>query len=229
MRCGIFRPERAGAYPTVIFYSEIFQITAPIARTAAFLAGHGYVVVVPEVFHELNPIGTVLAYDDEGKDKGNDDKFTKPLSDHDTDTEAIVSWLDEQEFCNGVLGSWGVCLGGHLALRAALHTRVSAAACYYATDVHSCTMPAGNLPQTIDRLREINGEVMMLFGRQDPHVPVEGRQLIYQKFTDNEVNFTWHELNAPHAFMRDEGDRYDPELAMLAQRLVLDLFHRALR
>lgn len=229
MRVHIFRPTGSGAYPAVILYSEIFQVTAPIARTAAFLAGHGYVVAVPEVFHELNPIGTVLAYDDAGKDKGNADKFTKPLADHDKDTVVLVAWLNTQEFCNGAIGAWGVCLGGHLALRAALHPQVSAAACFYATDVHSETMPAGDSRQTIDRLGELEAEILMLWGRQDPHVPAQGRQLLYQRFTDEGVNFTWHELNAAHAFMRDEGERYDPELAMLGQRLVLDLFHRSLR
>ena len=31
----------------------------------------------------------------------------------------------------------------------------------------------------------------------------------------NEVGtqFTWHEVNGAHAFLRDEGARYDPELA----------------
>jgi len=229
MRCAVFRPTGQGSFPAVIFYSEIFQITEPIARTAAFLSGNGYVVIVPEVFHELNPIGTVLAYDDAGKDKGNADKFTKPLTAHDADTAAIVEWAQVQDFCNGQIGSWGVCLGGHLAFRAALHPQVKAAACFYATDIHSETMPAGDGLQTIARLGEVDAEILMLWGRQDPHVPVQGRQLLYQRFTDAELHFTWHEVNAAHAFMRDEGERYDPELAMLAHRLVLDLFHRALR
>ena len=231
MRCAVFRPAREGVYPAVIFYSEIFQITEPIARTAAFLAGHGYVVVVPEVFHELNPAGTVLAYDDAGKDKGNADKFTKTLVAHDRDTAAIVEWLGAQEFCNGRIGSWGVCLGGHLAFRAALHPQVLAAACFYATDIHSETMPAGDGGnQTIARLGDLGEtEILMLWGRQDPHVPVKGRQRLYQAFTEAALNFTWHEVNAQHAFLRDEGERYDPELALLAQRLVLDLFHRVLR
>ncbi|MFC5049693.1 dienelactone hydrolase family protein [Rubritalea spongiae] len=229
MRCSVVRPTLEGAFPTVIFYSEIFQITTPIARTAAYLAGHGYVVIVPEVFHELNPIGTVLAYDDAGKDKGNKDKFTKPLTDHDTDIEAIVSWLDQQKFCNGSLGSFGVCLGGHLACRSALNPRVQAAACLYATDIHSSTMPAGTKPQTIKQLASISGELMFVWGRQDPHVPLDGRKLLYSTLNDVEANFTWHEFNGQHAFMRDEGERYDPELATLCHRLTLDLFHRTLR
>jgi carboxymethylenebutenolidase len=42
------------------------------------------------------------------------------------------------------------------------------------------------------------------------------------------TNFTWHEFNGAHAFLRDEGYRYDPELALTCYRLALDLFKRKL-
>ncbi|HCC58905.1 MAG TPA: dienelactone hydrolase, partial [Solibacterales bacterium] len=35
--------------------------------------------------------------------------------------------------------------------------------------------------------------------------------------------------NAAHAFLRDEGPRYDPVLARHCYGLVLELFHRCLR
>jgi carboxymethylenebutenolidase len=43
------------------------------------------------------------------------------------------------------------------------------------------------------------------------------------------VRFTWHEVNAVHAFMRDEGPRYDPALAALGYALALETFGRTLR
>jgi carboxymethylenebutenolidase len=42
------------------------------------------------------------------------------------------------------------------------------------------------------------------------------------------VVFTWHEFNGQHAFLRDEGPRYDPALAATGYRLAIDLFHRKL-
>lgn len=39
---------------------------------------------------------------------------------------------------------------------------------------------------------------------------------------------TWHEFNGAHAFMRDEGHRYDPALALIGYRLAIDLFTRTL-
>jgi carboxymethylenebutenolidase len=79
MRTYIFRPGAPGKYPGLVLFSEIFQVTAPIRRTAALLAGHGFVVAVPEIYHEFLPAGTVLAYDQAGADKGNELKTTRNL------------------------------------------------------------------------------------------------------------------------------------------------------
>jgi len=81
MRCMVLRPAEEGRkYPGLVLYSEIFQITGPIHRTGAYLAGHGYIVVIPEIYHELESAGTVLAYDQAGADVGNADKFAKEVS-----------------------------------------------------------------------------------------------------------------------------------------------------
>ena len=42
------------------------------------------------------------------------------------------------------------------------------------------------------------------------------------------LNFTWHEFNAQHAFIRDEGHRYDPELTLTCYKLAIELFRRKL-
>ncbi len=68
----------------------------------------------------------------------------------------------------------------------------------------------------------------MIWGRQDPHIPREGRRVIHDAMDDAELDFTWHEVNGQHAFIRDEGHRYDPELARECIGLTLDLFHRRL-
>ena len=42
------------------------------------------------------------------------------------------------------------------------------------------------------------------------------------------LHFTWHEFNGQHAFLRDEGPRYDPELALQCYQAVIGLFRRKL-
>jgi carboxymethylenebutenolidase len=229
MRTCIFRPAAEGRYPGIVFYSEIFQITGPIRRMAAFLAGHGYVVAVPEVYHELEAAGTVLAYDQEGADRGNADKYGKELSSYDADARVVLEHLKSRADCTGKLGALGICLGGHLAFRAAMNPAVLAAACFYATDIHSGTLGKGKKDNSLERAGEIKGELLHFWGRQDPHVPLEGRNRIKARLEEAGANFQWVEVNGAHAFMRDEGYRYDPALAYLCQGMMLELFQRQLR
>jgi carboxymethylenebutenolidase len=224
-----FDPRRPQAKrPGVVLYSEIFQQTPPIRRLALRLAGRGFVVLVPEVFHEHEPAGTVLGYDDVGKDKGNRYKYATKLSTYDADARAALDALKSLPECDGRLGTMGVCLGGHLAFRAALSPDVSAAACFYPTDIHSATLGEGQRDDSLARCGEMKGELLLVFGRQDPHVPFEGRLTIMKALHAAGVCYTWHEFNAEHAFMRDEGARFDPEAADVCIDLAAGLFQRAL-
>jgi carboxymethylenebutenolidase len=220
------RPPRRD--PGLVLYSEIFQQTAPVRRLAIQFAGRGYVVMVPEVYHSRELPGTVLAYDDDGKTRGNSWKQLIPLSVFDEDCTAVLDALREQPECNGRFGAVGICLGGHLAFRAALHPEVRAAACFYPTDLHSGTLGAGGKADSLARAADIRGELLMVFGRQDPHVPYEGRRQIYEALQAGGVHFTWHEFNAAHAFLRDEGGRYDPAASHLCFDLAADLFQHSL-
>jgi carboxymethylenebutenolidase len=228
MRTYMFRPAAEGKYPAVVLFSEIFQATGPIRRFAAFIAGHGYIVAVPEVYHELEPRGTVLAYDQAGSDRGNVDKYAKPLSSYDSDARSLLDHLKALDDCTGRLGAIGICLGGHLAFRAAMNHDVLATVCFYATDIHSHSLGLGKQDDSLVRAREIKGELLHIWGRQDPHVPLEGRNLIKARLEEVGANFQWLEVNGAHAFMRDEGYRYDPELAALCLNLTLALLHRKL-
>ena len=228
MRTHLFQPAAPGRHPGIVLYSEIFQVTAPIRRTAAFLAGHGFVVAVPEVYHEFEPAGTVLAYDQAGADRGNALKTTKEVSAFDADARAVLAYLKNNDACNGRLGAMGICLGGHLAFRAAMNAGVLATACFYATDIHKGSLGKGTADDSLARIPDIRGELMMIWGRQDPHVPGEGRAKIYAALTAAGVHFTWHEFNGAHAFLRDEGYRYDAELAHLTLGMAVQLFRRKL-
>ncbi len=228
MRTHLFRPVAEGRYPGVLLFSEIFQITGPIRRTAALLAGHGFVVAAPEIYHEYEPAGVALAYDQSGVERGNALKITKELPAYDTDARAALDYLKVHPACTGRLGVMGICIGGHLCVRAAMNGGVLAGVSFYATDIHKRGLGRGMRDDTLDRLREIKGEMLMIWGRQDPHVPAQGRAIIYNAMADAGLHFTWHEFNGQHAFMRDEGHRYDPELAVKCQGLALELFRRKL-
>ena len=230
MRTYFFHPagSEGASYPGVILYSEIFQMTGPIKRFASFVAGQGYLVAVPEVYHELEPAGTVLAYDQAGSDKGNYDKYAKALSAYDDDARALLAHMETMPQCNGRLGVIGICLGGHIAFRAAMNPSVRAAVCFYATDIHTGTLGRGKQDDSLFRAGEIKGELLHIWGRQDPHVSLEGRRKILTRLDEVNANYQWLEVNGAHAFMRDEGYRYDPALEFHLKGLMLEVLHRKL-
>ncbi len=228
MRTFVFRPVAPGKYPGIVLFSEIFQVTGPIRRVAAQLAGNGFIVAVPEIFHEFEPLGTALAYTEEGTARGNWCKTEKDISAYDADARAALDFLKSHPNCTGKLGAMGICIGGHLSFRAAMNPDVAAAACFYATDIHKRSLGKGMSDNSLDRIPEIKGELLMIWGRQDPHIPREGRAIIYNALSDADANFQWHEFNAAHAFIRDEGPRYNPAAAKIGFDLVFELFKRKL-
>ena len=114
---------RRARSPGLVVYSEIFQLTAPVRRLAVQLASLGYLVMAPEVYHAYESPGVVLGYDDAGKNRGNALKEVLTLTAFDDDARAVLAALASHPECNGRVGAFGICLGGHLAFRAALQPR----------------------------------------------------------------------------------------------------------
>ena len=236
MRTHLFRPNHEGKFPGIIFFSEIFHATGPIRRSAASLASHGFIVAVPEIFHEFEPLGKVLAYDAEGTNRGNWCKVNKPLQSYDDDARALIRFLLEHEFCTGRLGSIGICIGGHLSFRCCFEPEILAGVSFYATDIHKLeSHPRGlGLGQADDsleraRLGAVKGELLMIWGRQDPHIPFAGRAQIHAALEGAGTNYQWLEFNGAHAIIRDEGPRYNAVIAQQSLGVAIELFHRRLR
>jgi carboxymethylenebutenolidase len=210
--------QSAAKYPGIVLYSEIFQLTGPICRTANRLAGHGFVVAAPEIYHRTCPPGLVIAYDDPGRMHGNYLAHTTPVAHFDATASAVYDHFetrhDVKQDSKGVAaGAIGFCIGGHLALRAALDARCRAAVCAYPTGLHNGKLGADTDAGTLARLSEIKAELLLVFGDVDPHVPGPARSIIRSALQTSGVRHTYLELSGEHAFMRDEGARYDPEMA----------------
>ncbi|CUM66150.1 uncharacterized protein PRCAT00003807001 [Priceomyces carsonii] len=235
MRIFVYHPKIPNypnvRYPGVIVYSEIYQVTGPVSRFAKDIAGQGYIVVCPLIYHNFESY-EALSYDVEGTDKGNKYKVTKPLESYDEDNRLCIDYLLSLKTCNGKIGATGMCLGGHLAFRASLDPRVLAAVCFFATDIHNHALGKGQNDDSLKRCGEIKGEIIMIFGCKDNHVPLEGRDLIRGTLRKKNVEMTFIEINdAQHAFVRDEMSkgRYDPATTQLCNQWLLELFTRKLK
>ncbi|KAI9901759.1 hypothetical protein N3K66_003576 [Trichothecium roseum] len=246
MRIFLFHPTIPGypnaRFPGVCLFSEIYQVTGPVARFARQIAGQGYIVAAPSSYHDF--VGPEpLKYDAADTDRGNQFKAQKTLESYDVDSRATVDHLLSLPTCTGLIGSTGMCLGGHLAVRAALDPRISACVSYFATDIHQRTLGPNSGPNnsphaeqgsihTLDKFNEFKGEVAMIFGVKDTHVPDAGRDLIRSKLREAGVVTSFYEFAwAQHAFIRDElsKGRYDPAITKICFEVLLELFGRVLK
>ena len=224
MRTFVTAPRDGGPHPGIVFYSDIFQLTEPTLRWAVRLAGYGYVVAVPEIYHRIEPAGTVLEFDDEGKVRGQGDADATTVADFDADVDAALAWLAEHS--SGALGAAGHCTGGHLAFRAAFRPQVRATACWYATGLHDGKL-GKDKTDTLERVPDIGGELLLIFGQRDPHTPSEAREVV-RAALEGGPTFRWLEFDAEHAFGRDIGPRFDPEATDQAFAETVAFFRRVL-
>jgi carboxymethylenebutenolidase len=213
MRTFIAAPKAAGKYPGILCYSDIFQLTGPMLRFCTRLAGYGFVVAAPEIYHRIEPPGLVIPFDDKGRTRGLEDAAQTPVADFDADCRAALNYLAQHaSVAAGKLGVCGFCIGGHLAFRASLQPDVRATVCFYGTGIHDGKLGKDPDAGSLQRASEIRGELLLVWGKRDPHIPADARLRIAESLREAGVAFSERIYDAEHAFMRDEGPRYDPQL-----------------
>ena len=225
IRTFLASPQSDGAYPGIIFYSDIFQLTGPMVRACARLAGYGLVVAAPEIYRRIEAPGVVIPFDDDGRDRGMRDAAETPVADFDADCRTVLDYLhDHPAVATGKVGAAGFCIGGHLAFRAALQPDVLATVCFYGTGIHNGKLGKDEDARSLARAAEITGELLLVWGENDPHIPQDGREKIERTLSDAGVNFLRQSYPAEHAFMRDVGPRFDPEATDAAFQKMIDFF-----
>lgn len=224
LRCAVARPQRAGRFPLLLCFADIFGNTEAHLRVMRRFAGHGYVVVSPEPWARFHPPGTVLDFD---KDR----QVALDASERgdgraaDEDRAAVVAAFGARDFVADAVYALGFCYGGHLAFRAALDKGTRAAACFYGTGIHADKL-GGGVVDSLARAKEIGGELLLVWGRNDPHIPKEGRAKIHAALDAAQVRWEARLYDAEHAFARDVGPRYDPGATDEAVAAALALFRR---
>jgi carboxymethylenebutenolidase len=220
-------PKADGKYPGIWCYSDIFQLTPPMIRFCTRLAGYGFVAAAPEIYHRIEPSGSVIAFDDAGRTRGLNDAAKTPVAHFDADCRAGLDWLGRHAaVAPKKIGAMGFCIGGHLAFRAALQPDVQATTCFYGTGIHDGKLGQDADAGSLARAKEIRGELLMVFGTKDPHVPEAGREAIDRALRQSGVRYKTLLYPAEHAFMRDEGARYDPESTDQAFAEMIRFFRR---
>ena len=230
MRMFVAAPKASGRYPGIVCYSDIFQLTGPMLRACTRLASYGFVAAAPEIYYQIEPPGSVIPFDDAGRNRGLEDAAKSLVAHFDEGRRAALDYLAKHpSVAAGKLGAMGFCIGGHLAFRAALEPDVRATVRFYGTGIHDGKLGRDQDAGSLQRVGEIRGELLMGFGTEDPHVPSEGRTAIDRKLRDAGVNYSIQLFPSEHAFMRDEGPRFDAEATDQAFAAMIALFRRVFR
>ena len=201
---------------------------APMLRITRRLAGYGFTVAAPEIYHRIEAPGTVLDFDAD-RSRALDDSTRVPTDQFDRDIRAALDYLiGHPRVAPDRLAAAGFCFGGHLAFRAAFLP---------GSEGHRLLLrhrhpqqQARRRSRRIARLEpaEIRGKLLMVFGTHDPHIPEDGRAAIDRALKLARVDHEIQLYPAEHTFMRDEGARHDPEATDQAFGAMIELFRRNL-
>ena len=222
-------PDRDGPWPAVIVLMEIFGVNSHIRSVVDRLAAEGYVAIAPNYYHRTAE-NLELGYSERDIATGRQHKEKTTREGIISDMRAVIQFLqiDQNVSPKDRMGCVGFCFGGHVAYIAASMKEIVATASFYGAGI--ATESPGGGAATITHTREIQGEMLCLFGEKDASIPHEQTVAIDQALRDANVR---HEViryaNTAHGFFCDQRDSYDPSAAEDAWLRLKALFHEELQ
>lgn len=209
----------SGPRPGIVLLQEIFGVNVAMKLAADTFAAAGYIVVVPDLFHRIQP-GTALSYDP--SDRPRAFELWEQLDEKRAieDIVAAEAWLRGHAHCKGDIALLGFCLGGKLAVLAAEKGRPKAAVAFYPV----------RLQEHGDQIRRTPCPLQVHLGDLDTHVATEAREALQHDLSyraDNEFHLY---PGAEHGFynsVRTQG--FHPQATALAHAATLRFLDRHLR
>lgn len=220
-------PDGGGRHPGVLMYPDGFGIRPVLREMARELAGHGYYVLVPNLFHRHGPAPVIELPEHIGEEV-RPSVFAQlmPLIEAHTtervlsDADAYLTFLTAQpEVGAGPVAVTGYCIGGLLATRtAAAHPgQVAALAAFHG--------PVG--ADGPDSLSQLTAEVH--FGHAESDLTPDALGKLNQSLDAAGVGYTSEIYpGTVHGFTMSDTDAFDPAALRLHWDRLLPLLGRTL-
>jgi carboxymethylenebutenolidase len=234
----VVRPEGSGPWPAVIVFFDAAGLRPAQTRIAERIAGSGYVVFQPDLFHRAPPVSTLVGTpvtlsafkkvfespDLRGKFMTD---FYMPALDYGNLEETIGAVLDHiavSSDANGDVGTTGYCMGGNASVRTAtiFGSRIAATAAFHPGGL---VTDQPNSPHT--RVKNIRSRVYL--GPAQGDLPPEAESKLRAELDAGLVSHQIEHYEAKHGYAVDDSDVYDQAAAERHYAAMEKLFGETLR
>lgn len=226
----LYEPEDAGPLPSIIMVHDANGLTVEAREQAKWLAGHGYAVAAPDVFHRAGRLLTLPELGD-GPEATLQIRAGMTNDGHCSDITRLAAFLRERPGSDGRVGLTGFCLGGRISfLGAGLGAVVDATVAFYPTRLLESDPAVPGSPWPVHGAGNVTNPLLMFFPALDGFNPHPNVEAIIAAFGDtgDRVRAVWVE-DADHAFAQPESEAYHPERAAEVWEEALAFFERHLR
>jgi len=209
-------PEQGRPRPAVLLLMEAFGLTSHIRDVAMRIAGEGYVVLAPDLYHR-EPGQRTFSYDDVDEAMATMYRldFTGGLE---SDLRAALAHLKARPDVRADrVGVTGFCLGGGITFfcAVALSGEIAAAAGFY-----------GMVPnEWLEKVDAIDVPLLLFFGGLDPFIPLGRAAQIKARLAEAGKDARVEVYReADHGFFCHERDSYDAAAAEDSWRTLTAFF-----
>ena len=232
-RAVLVTPRGDGPFPAVILFMDVFGIRPALTAMAGRLAGHGHVVLLPDLFWRAGaygPLAPAVVMGDEALRRDVFDRLrtTTDAERQGRDTGACLGFLAGLPRVQaGPVGVVGYCMGGGIALRAAalFPDRVAAAAAFHPGRLATDQPDSPHL--LADRMR---ARVLVAGADGDASFPPEEADRLRAALDAAGVaNRVTTYAGARHGFVPADTPAHDPDAAERHWVELLALFGETLR
>jgi carboxymethylenebutenolidase len=212
MRCYVSRAANPQA-PGLIVIPEAFGVNAHHRQVCDRFSETGYTAIAPEVFHRTAPAGWEGDYNDFASVMPHYQAMT--LEGMEADLKAAAGWLKGNSD-PARMGCTGFCLGGRMTFLANAVLPLKAAASFYGGGIANDMLPLA---------KKQNGPIVLFWGGQDKHIPLDQVHAISAALKDAGKDYTEVVFSeADHAFMNNDRSSYHKNSADDAWAHVISFF-----
>ncbi len=232
----VTRPGAGGRHPAVVLYMDAFGIRPALEAHAERLAGHGYLVLVPNVFYRdgRSPVAENITELMQGEDRRALFAMLRPKMDALTpaaltaDSKGWLAYLRAHpDARQGPIGTVGYCLGGRLSLRMAGEFPEAVAA---AASFHGGNLATGEGSSPHLAAVRAAGELYIGHADNDGSMPPEQMGTLTAALSEAHVRHTAElYVGAQHGWTQTDARVYDEPSAERHWMRLLELFGRVLQ